>query len=232
MAIRIVESNKFEVDEPIFFRPMQLAHDYCKGQGIELGAAAHNSFELPGSKNIAPYTAGVLPDELISHQQSEEIRICGHYAVVDIEGHATAIPCDKHSQDYIISSHVIEHVPNIIKAFLHWNNIIKPGGIVFMIFPKRDALESDACRPITPLAEFISHYENNVDVYTHPGTEPGNYGQHFHVFDLRSMLRAILWANKHLNLGWEILITEETDSKVSNGHTIIARTSSDHGSSR
>jgi len=205
---------------------MQLSFDYCKGEGLELGAGAHNPFELPGSRNVAPYTAGVLPDELISHQQSEEIRICGHYAVVDLEGHASNIPCDNHSQDYIISSHVIEHVPNVIEAFLHWDKIIKPGGIVFMIFPKRDTLESDAIRSVTPLEHFISDYEQNVNVDTHPDTEPGNYGQHFHVFDLRSMLRIILWANQKLDLGWEILVTQETDSKVGNGHTIIARTSS------
>ncbi|MCF5679003.1 methyltransferase-domain protein, partial [Pseudomonas syringae] len=33
---------------------MQLAKKYCQGQGIELGAAAHNAFNLASCLNVAP----------------------------------------------------------------------------------------------------------------------------------------------------------------------------------
>lgn len=33
---------------------MRLAFEYCKGEGIEFGAAAHNPFELPYCRNVAP----------------------------------------------------------------------------------------------------------------------------------------------------------------------------------
>ena len=36
------------------FKEMKLAHEYCKGKGIEIGGAAHNPFNLPDCINIAP----------------------------------------------------------------------------------------------------------------------------------------------------------------------------------
>lgn len=36
------------------FPTMCLATRYCVGQDIELGAAAHNPFDLPGSVHVAP----------------------------------------------------------------------------------------------------------------------------------------------------------------------------------
>lgn len=203
-----------------------LAHEYCRGQGIELGAAAHNPFNLPNSINVSPHSDD--PDDpeyedFITYKK-HQIEICGLYAAVDLAGEASKIPVPDSSQDYIISSHVVEHVPDLIGGFLEWNRALVRDGIIFMILPKRDAAELDKMRGITPRQHYVEDFAFERTPETHPfdGVEPRRRG-HYHVFSLQSMLDLINWCNRHVGLNWEILETEETDSKVGNGHTVVAR---------
>lgn len=227
MAIRDIPGNPEELEfEPPFYSPeMALAHTYCVGQGIELGAGAHNPFNLPGSINIAPFSdiPGAVDYNDFLLYRHEQVRRCGHYCAIDLAGEAHALPVGDATQDYIISSHVVEHLPDLIAAFLDWNRVLKPGGIIFTIFPKRDALPTDGLRPITPLAHFIEDYYLKHSSNTHPIDEGQAIRGHYHVFTLGSMLELIHWCNQHLNLSWTIEHVEETDSKVGNGHTVVCR---------
>jgi SAM-dependent methyltransferase len=218
--------------KPIIFPEMKLAKRWCKGTGIELGAAAHNPFHL-GSEcyNVAPFNE-CNPDDpdckdFVFYADAQGA-MCGEYAEIDKVGDANNIPFGDRELDYVISSHVTEHIPNLIGAFLEWKRVLKPGGIVFMIFPKRDALPEDAERPVTALEEFIKAYEeNHVPYPSMNSTSQKQRGRgHYWIFTLESMLNVIDWCNQSLDLGWEIVETEETDSKVGNGHTIVARSTS------
>lgn len=217
--------NNFKFEKPFFNAEMRLAHQYCQGKGIELGAAAHNPFGLSGAINVAPITDDANKPDYIEFQfyKKSQEEICGYYALVDLPGEAHAIPVEDSSQDYIISSHVVEHLPDTISAFLEWNRVLKAGGIIFMIFPKRNALVADQCRAITPLREFIEDYHQKITAKDHPFPPGQGKRGHYHVFTLTSMLELIDWCNKNLNLSWQILVTEQTDSKVGNGHTVVAR---------
>ena len=43
--------------------------------------------------------------------------MCGEYAVIDVQAEAHALPFEDSSQDYVISSHVFEHLPGkVIRA--------------------------------------------------------------------------------------------------------------------
>src|SRR4029079_14144421 len=127
--------------EPIDFPEMRLAHEYCLGRGIELGASANNRYALPGAINVSPWDDDPgSPDHAdFIRSRDYQVRVCGAYAEVDLKGEADAIPVPDGSQDYVLSSHVIEHVTDTIGAFLEWKRVLRPGGIVFMVFPKRDA---------------------------------------------------------------------------------------------
>lgn len=207
------------------FAPMRLARRYCRGMGIELGASASNPFNLPGARNCAPYSADPSDPDHGDFEiyREEQVRLGGAWAPVDLVGEADAIPVPDGSQDYVLSSHVVEHVPDLISAFLEWNRVLRPGGIVFMIFPKRDALPLDASRPVTPLEEFIEDYRTRQTLHTHPIPPGERVRGHYHVFTLESMLALIDWCNRELGLSWEVLCTEQTDSKVGNGHTAVCR---------
>lgn len=203
-----------------------LAREYCMGHGIELGAAAHNPFNLPGSINVSPYSDNPNSPEFEDYitYKKHQIENCGQCAVVDLPGEACSIPLPDSSQDYVLSSHVVEHIPDLIGAFLEWNRVLIKGGIIFMIFPKRDAAQLDTMRQITSLSHFIEDFAFRRTPETHPfdGVEPRRRG-HYHVFYLESMLGLIEWCNRQLGLNWRVVAVEETDTKVGNGHTVVAR---------
>lgn len=223
--IRSVEGDGslLEHPRPLFFPEMALAHRYCLGEGLELGAAAHNPFNLPGCRNVAPHAA----DTDHAHRKSFELfrdlqlATCNRYVLIDLVGVADDLPVEDDSQDYIVSSHVVEHLPNVIGAFLEWKRVLRPGGAVLMIVPKRG--ECDRGRPITPLAHFREDFERGHDVDSHP-RPPGQSAEdyHYHVFSLWSLMRLIDHCNERHDLGWEIVAAQQTDSKVGNGHTVVA----------
>jgi SAM-dependent methyltransferase len=223
MAIRSEKATDVE-SRGLVFPDHPLAHHYLDGkQGVELGSASHNPFNLKGSINVAPMVEGNRDFQFYADQQAQ---MCGRYDLVDLYGDAQNIPVDDDSLDYVISSHVIEHVPNLIDAFLHWNQKLKSGGIVFMIFPQKGALPPDAKRNLSTIEQFVAAYEGNWDTKSAleniSDTVGGERG-HYHTFSLQSMLDLIEYCNQNYDLNWEILDTEETDSKVGNGHTVIAR---------
>lgn len=219
------DPRQMEFDQPLVFPDHPLAHRYCVGNGIELGAAAHNPFNLANSINIAPFSddpAHVDYRDFLLYK-TEQIRLCGSYARIDRVGEAHALPVESGTQDYVISSHVVEHLPDLISAFLEWNRVLKPNGIIFMIFPKRNAQPSDADRPITTVEHFVEDFEKKHSVATHPLNPGHGVRGHYHVFTLQSMLGLIKWCNTNLELAWRVEATEETDRKVGNGHTVVCR---------
>ena len=214
-----------DVETQILARDHAMAHTYCKGHGIELGAAAHSDFKLPGSINVAPFSDDPTDDEYHDFilNRDHSVDLCGSYSVVDLRGEAHSIPVPNASQDYVISSHVIEHVPDPISAFLEWKRVIRPGGTVLMVFPKRDAAPADLGRPLTPYSEFLEDHYLRHTYRTHP-REPGHgFRGHYHVFNLGTMIELITGCNAHFGLGWDILDMEQTDTRVGNGHTIALR---------
>lgn len=210
---------------PMVFQQMPLAHQWCRGKGLELGAAAHNPFGLPGALNVAPWHEDEdHPDRRdFEFYAREQVKLCGYFAAVDLAGEADAIPMEVSSQDYVISSHVVEHLPNLIGAFVEWNRVLKPGGIVLMIVPFRDALEEDRVRPITPLHHFVDDWKSKATVQTHRTNCPGGRRGHYHVFTLARLTELVDWCEVHNLLNWEPVASEDVDSKVGNGFTLVYR---------
>lgn len=191
-----------------FFKESVLARKYCKGKGIEIGRAEHNQFGLDDCINVAP-------KERENFWKQSQIKQCGKFSKIDMYGTAENLPVDGHSYDYILSSHVIEHVPNPIKAFFEWDRVLKPGGIVFMIFPKRNADPNDVNRPVSRLIDIINQYNN---------PKPLNDEKlHIWIFTLDSMVTLIEYCINQYGLKWQIIDTQETDDKVGNGHTVVIK---------
>jgi len=66
------------------------------------------------------------------------------------------------SYDFIIASHVIEHIANPIKALREWLRVLKDAGILFLVVPCRDGT-FDHNRPVTSLSHLINDFKNNVE---------------------------------------------------------------------
>lgn len=70
--------------------------------------------------------------------------------------------------DFLMSSHMLEHCANPIKALLEWKRAMKPGGALLLVLPHKDGT-FDRYRPVTPLAHMVDDYQRgtNEDDRTH-----------------------------------------------------------------
>lgn len=197
------------------FKLMDLALEWCKGEGLEIGAAAHNPFGV-NAKNMAP-------EENREYYTQEQMDLCGEVAPIDIVGEADDIPVRSRSQNFVLMSHVFEHLPNPIKTLVEIDRVLKSRGIFFCIHPLPDALPADKGRPITPLEHYIEDYETKQTVETHDDDVPGGKRGHYHVATLESLKELIQWTIDEGLVNWELVAEEEVDSKVGNGFTVVYR---------
>jgi len=154
---------KNESEQKTFFQfpESALAHKYCVGKGLEIGGSMQNSFGL-NTLNVD------FTDSMNTVFKKEEIRLCGKALKVDIVANGDDIPLPDESQDFIVSSHVIEHFPNPIKALVEWDRLVKAGGTIFMIVPHKERTfdKHQACTPLNHIVEDFKN--NNTEPHTNP----------------------------------------------------------------
>jgi SAM-dependent methyltransferase len=75
----------------------------------------------------------------------------------DYYGHACALPFHDHSLDYVLASHVLEHVANPIAALAEWYRVVRPGGHIYLIVPDRRATWEHT-RELTPVDHMIEDF--------------------------------------------------------------------------
>lgn len=63
--------------------------------------------------------------------------------------------------DFLLASHVLEHIANPFKAISEWLRILKDNGIILIILPHKDGT-FDHKRPVTDLKHLIEDFELNV----------------------------------------------------------------------
>ncbi len=121
----------------MIFRDHALAHQFLDGlDGIEIGASAHNPFNLRGRcRNV-----DISCDMNTVFKQAER-EMCGRAASVDIVAPGNCLPLKDGSVDYVVSSHVLEHFWDPVSALLEWDRMIRAGGFILAIVPHRNALE-------------------------------------------------------------------------------------------
>src|SRR5262249_36634124 len=161
---------------PAAFPEHQLAHELLDGlSGLEIGAATHNAFGLK--------TRNVATREGHEFYAEEQQALGVEPAAVDIWATGDRIPVPDQSEDFVLSTHVLEHLPNVVGGFLEWDRIVRHGGYVFMIVPLKGALSADAPRELTSLEHFIECYRRGWSIDTHPTAEvPGGRMGHYHTF--------------------------------------------------
>jgi len=188
---------------------MKLAQKWCVGKGLEIGGASYAPLGVD-ALNVQPFPGHPV-------FEAEEIRLMGRVLPVDIEAFADDIPVADDSQDFVISSHVLEHVANVVAAFVEWHRVIRPGGIVFMIVPHVDRT-FDAGRPVTPLAHIIEDWQTRRTEHL-PCAPEG----HRHVWRTADLVEVVDWCNEQSLVDWEIVEVEDVDSRCGNGFTIVCR---------
>jgi radical SAM superfamily enzyme YgiQ (UPF0313 family) len=187
----------------------RLAHKYCVGKGLEIGGAAHNPFSL-NTLNVD------ITDSMETIFKQEEINQCGKALPVDVVAQGDAILLPDASQDFIVSSHVLEHFTNPIKALVEWDRLLKPGGIIFMIIPHKERT-FDKNRERTTLQHLIDDYQNGT-------TEScGDKNGHEHAWITEDIVHLVYWMINNLGVKWSIEEVHDIDDKVKNGFAIVIR---------
>jgi SAM-dependent methyltransferase len=170
---------------------------------------------LEGSINVAP-------EDDFEFYKAEQIKMCGGYAEVDIFAEAHDLPFDDNAQDYVISSHVFEHLPDPYGALLEWVRVVKNGGYIFMIVPIPGAHPSDADRKLATLQNILDAIGVTVDTWDYQKNPvPDGRRGHYFVYSPES-LQAIIEAVFH-NGELKLVEAERRDTKVGNGFTLVYR---------
>ena len=200
------------------FKESDLAHKYLDGKrGIEIGGSAHNSFNL-NTLNV-DYT-----DAMDTVFKQGEKKLCGEMMKVDIVAEGDNLPFKDGAVDFVISSHVIEHFFDPIKALKEWYRVTKRGGYVFIICPHKDRIPGEG-RPVTTVAELAARHAGAIktkdivweDGYTHSSVTglPLNDRGHFNVWNTEEFLKLCVYLN--LN----VVEYQDADDKVGNGFAVV-----------
>jgi predicted SAM-dependent methyltransferase len=176
---------------------------YFHGRGIEIGALWRR-FPVPRHA-LVWYLDRFSSDGLDEHYP--ELR--GRILQPDLLGDAIELPVAPASLDFVIASHVLEHMPFPLKALRAWYDALAPGGVLLLKVPDK-RYTFDAKRSRTTLDHLLhdtadqrAHY---ADWVTYVGNQSPasagfegavddlmrqNYSIHFHVWideDVREIL--------------------------------------------
>lgn len=79
----------------------------------------------------------------------------------DYYGHACALPFHDHALDYVIASHVLEHVANPVAALAEWYRVVRPGGVIYLIVPDR-RMTWEHERELTTVEHMLDDYRRGT----------------------------------------------------------------------
>jgi hypothetical protein len=136
--------------------------------GIEFGGPTelfwNNQFGMPLYDNVTLDGGNLISDNHFQHKFSEKYEYSNKVGLqfdVDCAGDVSKI---NKKYDFVVTSHVIEHIANPIKAIKNWSKLLlNSDGYVLSIIPHYSYC-FDRIRPLTTINHLISDFENNVTV--------------------------------------------------------------------
>ena len=194
---------------------------YFHGRGIEIGALWRR-FPVPPRARVW-YLDRLNGAELDGHYPE----LHGNVLAPDVIGDAADLPVG--NLNFLIASHVLEHMPFPLKALRTWYDALAPGGVLVLKIPDK-RYTFDAKRDRTPLQHLIAetndpqafdaraHYADWVATTgSWPTGSPAfdeavddlmriDYSIHFHVWiddDIRAMIE---FTQKEWHLKWKPVV--------------------------
>jgi SAM-dependent methyltransferase len=126
---------------------------HLHGRGIEIGALWRR-FPIPRKARVW-YIDRSTPDGLKQLYPEVTAKIVRP----DLLAEAAQLPFAPASLDFIIASHVFEHLPFPLMALRGWYEALAPGGVLLLKVPDK-RYTFDFRRSRTPLAHILAEYEH------------------------------------------------------------------------
>jgi SAM-dependent methyltransferase len=176
---------------------LKLFHSYLDGlKGVEIGGAAHNDFKVD-VVNVDRYA------EMDTVYKEAERELWGRARPVDIIARGHELPLDEDSYDFVLASHVIEHIPDPIAALKEWARVARR--YIVLVVPHRDRT-FDRDRELTPLSELVERHESGFT---------SEEDRHWSVWTCETFLEMC----EHI--GFEVLESRDPDARDGNGFAVI-----------
>lgn len=126
---------------------------HIRGRGMELGAL-WKPFPLSASVRVW-YVDRLTVEDLSLHYPEIKVPLVAPNVVAD----ATSLPVAAASLDFIIVSHLLEHLPFPLKALRNWYEVLRPSGVLLLRVPDK-RFTFDVRRARTTLQHLIDEYRN------------------------------------------------------------------------
>jgi SAM-dependent methyltransferase len=179
---------------------LRLARRYLGGlEGIEIGGSSQNDFGVDVI-NVDRYGEG---EEHYRFYKQAEIDAWGYGRPVDVVAPGHRLPFADKSFDFVVASHVIEHIPDPMAALIEWARVARR--YIFLVVPHRDRT-FDRDRPLTPLEELIERHERGFE---------SEEDKHWTVWNAETFQEMC----EHL--GFDVLESRDPDTKGGNGFLVI-----------
>jgi SAM-dependent methyltransferase len=145
---------------PIRWAENTYLRQHLHGQGVEIGGL-WKKFKVKSSAKVW-YIDRLSADDLAKQYAEVE----GKIVVPDIVADGEALPL--RDLDFIIASHVLEHLPSPLKALRSWYDSLRSGGTLLLKVPDK-RFTFDRNRERTPLQHLVDEFEDpdRIDVRAH-----------------------------------------------------------------
>lgn len=184
-----------------------------RGRGLELGAL-HNPMPVGPDAEVR-YVDRQTLDDLRREYPNVAEGVVGPDIIDDAQ---TLAGVEAGAWDFVIASHVIEHMPNPLRAVEAWLRVLRPGGLLYLVVPDKRAT-FDAHRVRTTLEHLVLDYhepsverdfEHYVDYAVHVHRLRGDaalaearrlrdsgFSIHYHVFLPEDVVAMLEWLSGH-----------------------------------
>ena len=204
---------------PLRWLENRLLRRHLHGRGIEIGALWRR-FPVPGRTRV--WYADRLGGSALAEHYPE---LAGRILPSDLVADAAQLPVAPASLDFLIASHLLEHLPFPLAALRAWYEALAPGGVLLLKIPDK-RYTFDARRQRTALAHLLDEYEHPSrfdsrehyeDWVEHAGGRSRetpefdrevsdlmrrDYSIHFHVWTDADVRELIDFTRKSWNLAW------------------------------
>lgn len=193
---RFIVSHPLRVVRDVVRRKdSRLAHEWLDGlKGVEIGGASFTTFNLD--------TINVDTDPKGFYRGVQDDMV-GWHIPIDVQASGDALPFEDGSYDFVLASHVIEHMPNPIAALREWRRVARR--YVFLIVPHRDRT-FDRDRDLTPLAELLERADSGFR---------SDEDKHWSVWNMETFLEMLE------RIGMRVVDSRDPDDMRGDGFAVV-----------